>query len=103
MSEATANNERVSGKTQRIIELSGVIAALLTTVLYVGVWTGRMQEQHKEFRTEISTLKCEIQEEEVQRKAEYLQLKMKLSDLEVKLEGIETGQEWIIMKMKGEI
>lgn len=109
-----ASEHKFSARGQRLITIAINLATLIAVGGSVFLFFGRMQEQHLQFRKDITALEqCyEVERDErvtadrtehSDRKAEYLKLQMKLTDLEIELEHISTGQEWIIAKMKGEI
>ena len=81
---------------QPIIEIIVCVASLMGVLITIGVWKGIMDTKIKDLTRRCGKLEGDLETEITQRVAEYLQLRVTLQDL-------ATGQDWIIMKLKGEI
>lgn len=83
-------------KLQRLLEVIGALVVLLSAVLVMGSWKGTVDIEIKNLKaTDVQHTQA-IEEESAQRRAEYLRLNLKMTE-------ISSGQDWIIMKLKGEL
>ena len=96
-------SEYMTARGQRIFTIIINIATLITMIAAGFVYVGKTQEQHAQFANDIQCLERRMDAEETERRAEYMRLEIKLNDMDIRLSDISVGQDWIIMKLKGEI
>lgn len=77
-------------------ETLSYILGICGVVILIGIWKGKTDEKMKDLRVDVDNAVNALEKEKEERKNEYTKIQIKLSEL-------SSGQEWIIMKLKGEL
>ena len=90
-------------KVQQTTKWIATVLSIVAVILLTGAWTEHAKNEHQKSREDDIELRCDLNTEREERGTEYMQLQTKLSTLEIQMQELSTGQDWIIMRMKGDI